>query len=104
MPQVNLGGRIVELADGQLVYVEPALLEPGGIELKEDLLQVNFGHNLILDVGWYGDEQQGCFRVVVIRDGAWEHPVLSETHADFPDTLDAVERAARWLTSDLRRD
>lgn len=78
------------------MYVEPSLLEPGFAAFKEDLLQVKFSDNLLLDVGWYGSEQQGFFRVVMIRDAAWDLPVFSEICTDLPGTIDAVERAVAF--------
>ena len=43
--------------------------------LKEDLLQVEYGKHLLLDVGWYPEfDETGAFRVVVIKDQDWDHP------------------------------
>ena len=44
--------------------------------LKEDMLQVIFPFNLILDLGWYSiDTEKGCFQVRVIKEWDWENPI-----------------------------
>ncbi|WP_415773403.1 hypothetical protein [Pseudomonas sp. LB3P38] len=43
--------------------------------LKEDLLQVEYGAQWLLDVGWYPEfDEAGAFRVAVIKDQDWAHP------------------------------
>lgn len=41
-------------------------------ELEEDMLQVDYPNNYILDVGWYKDK----FIIYIIRDYEWEVPVV----------------------------
>ncbi|MFG4531580.1 hypothetical protein ACF0BZ_04870 [Acinetobacter baumannii] len=46
-------------------------------DLSEDLLQISFNNNKILDVGWYPDlEVGGFFKIVVIKDMNWESPII----------------------------
>ena len=44
--------------------------------LLEDLLQVEFPENYLLDVGWYPEyNSEGEFIVQVIKDYNWERPI-----------------------------
>ena len=44
--------------------------------LKEDMLQIEFPKNLLLDVSWRPSfEEDGAFYVYMIKDEDWENPV-----------------------------
>jgi hypothetical protein len=46
-------------------------------ELKEDLAQVEFDSDTILDVGWYPElSLEGKFVIVVVRSHDWESPLF----------------------------
>ena len=38
---------------------------------KEDMLQVHFPMNYVLDMGWY----DGIYRLYIIKDNNWESPI-----------------------------
>jgi hypothetical protein len=45
-------------------------------ELKEDLAQVRFDQNTVLDIGWYPEfSNEGAFVIAVIRNEEWDSPV-----------------------------
>jgi len=45
-------------------------------ELKEDLLQVQFPNDIILDIGWYPSfDQNGSFRICLIKELDWSNPI-----------------------------
>ncbi|WMW03916.1 hypothetical protein [Pseudomonas entomophila] len=49
-------------------------------DLKEDMLQVEFPGNLILDVGWRPSFSiKGKFHVMLIKNHDWENPVYHGT-------------------------
>lgn len=51
--------------------------------LKEDMLQIQFHKNLILDVGWRPSfEEDGAFYVSLIKDFDWENPIAQEQVTD----------------------
>ena len=51
--------------------------------LKEDLLQVNYDNNYLIDVGWYPEfDEEGIFRVSVIKDYQWDNPILQKSCRD----------------------
>jgi hypothetical protein len=51
--------------------------------LKEDLLQVTYDNNYLIDVGWYPEfDPQGMFGVSVIKDNDWSDPVIKKKCKD----------------------
>ncbi|MDM5178541.1 hypothetical protein PO883_15185 [Massilia sp. DJPM01] len=60
--------------------------------LKEDLLQIVFGDDLVLDVGWTPSfDEHGRFLLMLVRDGNWDEPV---ERAEFTDVLSLKARIA----------
>ncbi len=48
--------------------------------LKEDLLQISFAENMILDLGWYPEYNiRGKFVLQIIKNYDWENPIYKET-------------------------
>ncbi len=44
--------------------------------LKEDMLQIAFSENLLLDVSWRPSlNKNGAFYVVMIKGGDWDNPI-----------------------------
>ena len=47
--------------------------------LKEDLLQISFLDNYLLDLGWYPEgNTNGKFVLHIIKDFDWEKPILKK--------------------------
>lgn len=46
--------------------------------LKEDILQVEYSNEYILDVGWVHDfdAEKGYFKLVIIQQGDWLNPIF----------------------------
>ncbi|MCB0111674.1 MAG: hypothetical protein KDE53_37380 [Caldilineaceae bacterium] len=90
----------IEFAPGQVVYEEFIVEgeEPWTTQidnLNEDLLQVVFPGNLLLDVGWYPEfDRQGQFQVRLIRDEQWDTPIFYAEVAQL-ELLRLVLEAAR---------
>lgn len=64
--------------------------------LTEDMLQVEFKNNIILDVGWYSGIK--CFIVFVIKEYDWEKPMLrleAHSYTELKSSLDKVMRLIR---------
>src|SRR5688572_17140179 len=71
--------------------------------LKEDLAQIQFGDELILDIGWYPEfSADGEFVVSLVRADNWDAPVFEQRVADVPNLGAAVARAVR--TTEGRSD
>ena len=47
--------------------------------LKEDLLQISFSENIILDLGWYPEYNiRGNFVLQIIKEYDWENPIYKK--------------------------
>lgn len=63
-------------------------------ELKEDLILVEFGARVVVDVGWYPSfDPAGSFTVTTVVDGDWNDPVVKIQCATIPDLKAALSRA-----------
>lgn len=62
----------IDFTSGRITYLETSDY------LKEDLLQVSYPENYIIDVGWYPDseDENGLFIIFVIEEYDWEKPIL----------------------------
>ncbi|MBU5315381.1 hypothetical protein KQI30_03685 [Clostridium bornimense] len=51
--------------------------------LKEDLLQVSYDNNYIIDMGWYPEfDREGNFEIYIIKDNRWDNPILHKKCKD----------------------
>ncbi|MDE5582311.1 MAG: hypothetical protein K2J08_01215 [Ruminococcus sp.] len=53
-----------DFSDGKVIYSE--------IIIGEDMLQIEYPQNFLLDIGYYGDNK---FRAMIIHDNNWQSPV-----------------------------
>jgi len=59
--------------------------------LTEDLLQIEYSNNLILDAGWYSYDN-GTFCVNIIKDFDWGKPVIKEECKSFEELKNILNR------------
>lgn len=65
---------------GRVLYDELSSVTEGSValtwdSLKEDMLQVEYPENILLDVGWYPSfDPEGTFQVRVVKDFQWDVP------------------------------
>ncbi|EAG9432000.1 hypothetical protein DB724_02705 [Listeria monocytogenes] len=62
--------------------------------MKEDILQVQYPDDLLLDVGFYGKQ----YKIFVIKNLNWEEPIVVCTAADFNDMLRKLQKVINELT------
>lgn len=60
----------VDFKKGKILYIDDCK------DLKEDLLQVQYANNYLLDVGWYGEENG--FIIYIIKGYDWENPIRKD--------------------------
>jgi len=84
---------------GEVIYwaldrVDPAIALVEQLdELKEDLAQVRFGKDTLLDVGWYPEfAAEGSFVVTIVRDENWDDPLFTDEAQTMDALLGAIER------------
>lgn len=61
--------------------------------LKEDILQVQYSDDLLLDVGFYGKQ----YKIFVIKNLNWEEPIVVSTAADFNAMLRKLQKVINEL-------
>lgn len=67
--------------------------------LKEDLLQIVFSNNYLLDLGWYPEgDINGNFVIQIVKDYDWDKPVYkkeidfcSDVFQKINDALNSIE-------------
>ncbi len=75
----------INLNNGIIVYdefnIDPNLpLKDQIMELQEDLLQIQYDNNVVIDVGWYPElDPSGSFIINIIKDSDWSHPIYKKT-------------------------
>ncbi len=73
--------------------------------LTEDLWQVSYGADLLLDVGWYPEgDAEGGFIVQLIRAGAWDDPLYKHSARQEKELQESIEAAALLATSLLDKE
>lgn len=67
-------------------------LERQLILLKEDLAQISYNGDLILDVGWFPSfDENGEFRVVVVKRENWDEPLFERTTNQAAMLMDLID-------------
>ncbi len=85
---IDWGEGKVVLDDLGLEFLEKA---PDYSVLKEDLLQVQYPNDIILDIGWYPEfSPSGSFHIQVIADVDWENPIFHKKCKTIPGLHKAV--------------
>lgn len=72
--------------------------------LKEDLAQIEYPADIVLDVGWYPEfAATGNFVVCVVQQGEWERPLFRESAFTIEDVqariVEGVRIAAELVVS-----
>ncbi|MDQ1925018.1 hypothetical protein [Massilia pseudoviolaceinigra] len=88
----------MDIGQGMVVFDDISLL-PEAFDaahhvdyLKEDLLQIVFPDDVVLDVGWYPSfDEQGRFLLMLVKDANWDEPV---ERAEFTDVVSLKQRIA----------
>ncbi|AIN65473.1 hypothetical protein ACRU1U_19795 [Providencia stuartii] len=66
--------------------------------LKEDMLQVEFPLNYILDVSWRPSFQvDGKFYIVIIKDFDWDEPLFSATADNINQLIEKIYLAMELI-------
>jgi hypothetical protein len=68
--------------------------------LKEDLAQIVYPADVLIDVGWYPEfSSKGSFRIFLIRGSNWDLPVTTASARTGRGLLRALNRAVRAAES-----
>ena len=62
--------------------------------LKEDLIQIEFDNDVIVDAGWYPSfSPDGHFVVFVVQKGLWLEPLFKESARDIAGLRTVLDEA-----------
>jgi hypothetical protein len=67
--------------------------------LTEDMLQVEFKNDIVLDVGWYSNI--GCFIVFVIQKYDWDKPLLRLEAHSYSELKNSLDKAIALIDHKL---
>lgn len=89
----------IDFKSGEIVYNEfnivfsKPLAEQEEL-LLEDLLQIQYRDNIILDVGWYPEfDISGNFLVQIIKNQDWSTPVFKKACQNIENLIDTLNYA-----------
>ncbi len=67
--------------------------------LAEDMLQIKFENDLVLDVGWYFRPTGGYFITFVIKDCDWNNPIVKIKSSYFNELKQSIKKAHDLILS-----
>ncbi|MDE5984500.1 MAG: hypothetical protein K2H13_04520 [Eubacterium sp.] len=66
--------------------------------LNEDLMQVSYNENYILDIGWYPESNpSGSFIIQLIKNYCWDNPIFKEKCKSENDLVDNIIKAINTI-------
>lgn len=95
----------INILSGKIIYNDFDIDEEVSFEdqvysFKEDILQIAFGDELIIDVGWYPEFQShGHFLVRIIKNENWQNPMFKEECRTLDALRSTIEKAAVLIVS-----
>ena len=70
--------------------------------LLEDLLQVKYAQDYLLDVGWYPEyESEGEFVVQIVKNQNWEEPIYKKNSKNKGDLIQDLNNAIRIIENKI---
>lgn len=95
----------LDFLDGEITYDELSNIDSKNVKndldtLKENMLQVEYGNDLLIDAGWYPYFNiNGQFQVRVIEDHQWEPPLILLTANTITELLSKLCSAQNIVKS-----
>lgn len=72
--------------------------------LKEDLFQISYKNNHIIDVGWYPEfSAEGNFRIVVVKDYNWDAVIIEKKCKDLNTLEQFMEECVKIVQEDINK-
>lgn len=97
LKSIDLKGGIITFDDLSFLKVDQDLSNQIN-ELKEDMLQIEYPDDVVLDIGWYPCFNiKGAFKVMVIKGANWNNPIYTSSAKDVDglktEIISAVNKA-----------
>lgn len=95
----------ISLRNGKIIFhnfdIDPAIpFEKQKWSFKEDLIQITFGENYLVDVGWYPEaDKNGCFVIEMIRNFDWENPLFEKQCKSYQGLKQCIQEAINMANS-----
>lgn len=96
----------IDFGQGKIVYDDLKYLdeflplEEQIDSLKEDLFQVNYSNQYIIDVGWFPSfSLEGQFTIVLIKDYDWTNPVYKVSIKTISELKKSMEQCVSVLSN-----
>lgn len=71
--------------------------------LTEDLIQVEYDHGFIIDIGWYPElDPKGNIVVQLIKDKRWDQPIERTTVTDLNEMYDVIKHMIIMIGTESR--
>lgn len=72
--------------------------------LNEDMLQVEYPENYLIDVGWYGSSEtlKGVFKICIIKDCNWDKPIFQQEYRSVSELYMGMEEAIHQVRTILK--
>lgn len=71
-------------------------------DLKEDLIQVNYNDEFIVDVGWYPEfDENGYFKIFVIEGFDWSSPVIVRESKSLKQLVEDLNECVSYIREKL---
>lgn len=69
-------------------------------ELNEDLIQIKYGDDYLLDIGWYPEgNENGKIVIQVIYMFQWEKPIIREEVSSLNALLNCIKKIVNSLSN-----
>lgn len=70
--------------------------------LKEDILQVNYNDEFIIDIGWYPEfDIKGEFKISVIENFEWDEPIMQKKCNDIKTLHEYTKECISFVSKKL---
>lgn len=96
------------IPDGKVIYNEfnfdfsKSLKEQENC-LLEDILQISFQNNILLDLGWYPElDFNGRFVLRVIKDYDWEEPLYEIEFKELGMISENIKKAVNFISTNCK--
>ena len=97
----------LEFIEGQIEFDDFSLLaqlidfRSDLYSLKEDMLQISYKGNFLLDVGWYPSfDPDGCFQIRAVKEFDWENPLYFGQANSFTEAIHRIRDAQNVILAE----
>lgn len=93
----------INLKNGVIIYNDFYLNDKISLEeqidfLKEDMLQIQFSKDYLLDIGWYPEfDENGSFKIVIVKNFDWSNLLFKKECKNLVELKKYIDEAVSVL-------